>query len=124
MQSQADRDGRPGALLGVAIALLRNPDRWAPGGLAETAQGDRTDPTDARAVRWGSVGALMRACSFRNVPPNGSASRTAMACLLRAAGVTGQGRSIRDWERDPGRSHADVLTTFRLAVALAHSRER
>ena len=124
MQNQADCDGRPGALLGVAIALLKTPDKWAPGCLAETAQGTKTDPTDARAVRWGCMGALIRACAFRNISPRASAFRAAMACLLRAAGVTGQGRSILDWEKEPGRSHEDVLTTFRLAVALAHSRER
>ena len=124
MESQANRDGRPGALLGVTIALLKSPDKWAPGCLAETARGDRIDPTDARAVRWGCMGALIRACSFRNIPPNGPTFRAAMACLHRAAGVNGQGRSLLDWEGDFGRSHEDVLAALRRAVALAHVRER
>jgi hypothetical protein len=124
MPSQAHRDGRPGALLGVAIALLKSPGNWTPGRLAETARGDRIDLTDARAVRWGCMGALIRACSLRNVSADGRAFGAAMICLHQAAGLRRSGRSLLDWERDPGRSHRDVLTTLRHAAVLAHLRER
>ena len=124
MESQANRDGRPGALLGVTIALLKSPDKWAPGCLAETARGDRIDPTDARAVRWGCMGALIRACSLRNISADGRAFGAAMICLHQAAGLRRSGRSLLDWESDFGRSHEDVLAALRRAVALAHVRER
>jgi hypothetical protein len=124
MQSQVDRDVRPGALLGVAIALLKSPDKWAPGRLAETARGGKVDPSSPQAVRWGCMGALMRACLFRNISPDASAFRAAMACLYRAAGLMGQGRSLLDWEGDPGQSHDAVLAALRRAVVLAHSLEQ
>ena len=124
MQSQAHRDGRPGALLGVAIALLKSPDNWAPGRLAETARGAQVDPTDPRAMRWSCMGALIRACSLRNISADGRAFSAAMICLHQAAGLRRSGRSLLDWERDPGRSHQDVLRTLRHAAVLAHLRER
>ena len=124
MQSQADHHVRPGALLGVAIVLLKSPDKWAPGRLAETAQGDRTEPTDARAVRWGCMGALIQACALHNVSADGPAFRGAMMCLHEAAGLRRSGRSLLDWERDPGRSYKDVLAMLPNAAALAHSRKQ
>ena len=124
MQSQANRDVRPSALLGVAIALLKSPDKWAPGCLAETAQGTKTDPTDARAVRWGCVGALIRACALYNVSPDGPAFGAAMLYLHQAAGLRRSGRLIFDWETDSGRRHENVLGVLRHAALLAHSQER
>src|SRR5918911_4447677 len=113
MQSKADGDCRPGALLGLVIALLKSSDRWAPGRLAETAQGDRAEPTDARAVRWGCMGALIHACALHNVSADGPAFRGAMMCLHEAAGLRRSGRSLLDWERDPGRSYKDMLAMLR-----------
>jgi hypothetical protein len=124
MQSQADGDCRPSALLGVAIALLKRPDKWAPGRLAETAQGTQVDPTDPGAVRWSCMGVVMRACSLRNVSQDGPAFRAAIMCLREAAGLRRSGRSLLDWEKDPGRSHEEVLRALREAVTLAHLREQ
>ncbi len=123
MQSQANQSCRPGALLGVAIVLLKSPDKWAPGRLAETAQGAEVDPTDPRAVRWSCMGALIRACALRNVSADGPAFRAAMMCLREAAGLRRLDHSLLDWERDPGRSHEDVVTALRKAATLAHLRE-
>ena len=124
MPSQADHSGRPGALLGVAIALLKSPDKWAPGRLGETARGIQVEPTDPRAVRWGCMGALIQACALRNVSTDGRAFGAAMLCLHQAAGLRRSGRSIFDWERDPGRRHESVLTVLRHATLLAHLLER
>ena len=124
MPSQAHRDGRPGALLGVAIALLKSPDNWAPGRLAETARGAQVDPTDPRAMRWSCMGALIRACSLRNVSADGPAFRAAMMCLRDVAGLRRLDHSLLDWERDPGRSHEGVVTALREATVLAHLREQ
>src|ERR671932_103335 len=124
MQSQADHHVRPGALLGVAIVLLKSPDKWAPGRLAETAQGDRTEPSDARAARWGCLGALIQACALHNISADGPAFRGAMMCLHEAAGLRRSGRSLLDWERDLGRSHEDMLAMLRKAAALSYSRKQ
>ena len=124
MQSQADQDCRQSALLGVAIVLLKSPDKWAPGRLAETARGIQVEPTDPRAVRWGCMGALIRACSLRNVSADGPAFGAVVLCLHQAAGLRKSGRSTLDWERDPRRSHEDMLATLRHAAVLAHVRER
>ena len=124
MPSQADRSGRPGALLRVAIALLKSPDNCAPSRLAETARGAQVEPTDLRAVGWACMGALIRACSLRNVSADGPAFGAAMLCLHQAAGLRKSGRSTLDWERDSGRSHNDMLAMLRHAAVLAHLRER
>ena len=124
MPSQADRSGRPGTLLGVAIALLKSPDNCAPGRLAETARGAQVEPTGPRAVRWACMGALIRACSLRNVPADRPAFGAAMPCLHQAAGLRKSGHSTLDWERDPRRSHNAMLATLRHAAVLAHLRER
>ena len=124
MQSQADQDCRQSALLGVAIVLLKSPDKWAPGRLAETARGIQVEPTDPRAVRWGCMGALIRACSLRNVSADGPAFGAVVLCLHQAAGLRRSGRSIFDWERDPRRHHENLLGFLRHAAVLAHLRER
>ena len=111
-------------MLGVAVVLLKSPDKWAPGHLAETAQGDRTEPTDARAVRWGCLGALIQACALHNISADGPAFRSAMMCLHEVAGLRRSGRSLLDWERDPGRSHEDVLAMLRKAAALSYWRKQ
>ena len=119
METGGQPECRPGALLGIALALLKAPERWTCGPLAIDARGRAVQAAADGAVAWSGVGAVLRAASLYRLSRNSGPFLTALACLRRAVGAA----DLFVWDGNPQRSHAEILDGFRRAIVLAHAVE-
>lgn len=111
---------RPGALLGVALVLVRTPACWTQQGhLALDARGQVVKASDERAVAWSLIGALLRASALYGLPRDSAPLQAALTCLRRAVGRT----DLFGWEETAGRTHEEVVAALRRAIVLAHLHE-
>lgn len=113
-------------LLRAARALIAVPERWTQRATARDRAGAWCGAGDPRAARWCPDGALRnRVYRGKKSWPLGlrrdraRAYVAALRALEAAIGVP----VLQHWNDAPGRTHAQVVAAFSMAIALAEREE-
>ena len=94
--------------------LIADPARCCIGELARNAYGEEVAPSDPDACSWCSMGAVQR------VHPDDLAGRSDAYRYLRSAMPNGWWAEIGDFHDT--HTHAEVMTMFDTAIAMAQAR--
>ena len=105
--------------LKAARELISDPARHTTGALARNAAGHICDPNSSNAVRFCALGAIRRAAKAERLPICPGTSE-----LLQAAKEMNHFWSPGVVEINDFGTHADVLTMFDRAIALAENEVR
>ena len=84
---------------------------WSQGADARDSDGSPVDPWDERAVEWSVLGAIV-AVLEREAKESGEVLLAELAAALYAVADVIEADSLSDWNDDPRRTHAEVVTVL------------